>query len=259
MILKISHFLRRFCFIGIVALALTRVGAQQESAAVETPPASISFMSWERPVTGLFVTADGKKYTEVHCPAYQFGRASQIKAGGTLKIYRRTEAAGEPRYEISQEVPLQADCTEFQAYVIRQADKEGLPTYRLIVMPNDFKAFPAGEVRLFNFSPFPAMARVGEQSHPLAPLEWKQLKVTPDRKYRVILMTALQVGETWVEGGRELMSLRPEYRGDVLIVHTKADLASGTGRITEQADARAMTIATTYYVPGTANVAPAKR
>jgi hypothetical protein len=240
-----SFFRTVFFSAGVLLIGALHIELRAQ-APVE-PVAAICFMSWERPVSGLFTTIDGKKFTEINCPAYRFGRASQIKAGATLPLYRQVERDGVKVYEIAQELALPADCVDFQAYVVRQPDKEGAPAYRLVVMANDSSVFPAGDVRVFNFSPFPAMVRLGDDSYPLAPLEWKQLKSKPDRKYRVILMTALQVGGNWIEGGRELMSLRPEYRGDVIVVHTKAELGTPTQ---DQLDARALTIATTYYVPG---------
>lgn len=232
---------------GMTVLQPVMLRAQAPNQAMAEEPAAICFMSWERPVSGLFTTLDGKNFSEINCPAYRFGRASQIKAGATLSLYRQVEREGVKTYEITQELLLPEDCVDFQAYVVRQSGSDGAPAYRFVLMANDTKVFPAGEVRVFNFSPFPAMVRLGDEGYPLAPLEWKQMKAKPDRKFRVILMTALQVAGNWVEGGRELMSLRPEYRGDVIVVHTKAELGAATQ---DQLDARALTIATTYYVPG---------
>ena len=208
-------------------------------------PVSARFMSWERPTMGVYTTVDGKNYTQIDAPAYRFGRASEVRKDSMFRLYREVKADGETSYEIMSETPMPADSTEIHVYLVRGGDA-ARPSYRVLIMPNDTTTFPAGEMRVLNFSPHPALVKMGKSTFQLAPLEWKQSKVNPDSKYRVILATALNVGGDWIRSGQEILSLRPEYRADAIIVHTSSSLGLD---LPGSESPRPLTLATAEYAP----------
>ncbi len=112
-----------FC-VGLWAVSHPAAYAQSPQPPEAAPAAAITFMSWEQPVRGLFTTLDGQKFSEIHCPAYQFGRASQIKAGNTLQLYRQVERDGKQHYEPTVSVSLPSNALELQAYIVR-TDRPG--------------------------------------------------------------------------------------------------------------------------------------
>ena len=238
--------------IGKIALLClishTNVSAQSPTSALEKKdmPINARFMSWERATQGLYTSLDGKKFSPIDAPAYRLGRASNIPKHPTLRLYHQIQQDGEVAYAVLTETPIPNDATEVQVYLVRQGGNATAPAYRVVVVPNDLSTFPAGEMRILNFSPHPAMVKMGEVTFPLAPLEWKQTKVNPDRKFRVILATALNVGGAWISSGQEILSLRPEYRGDAIIVHTAGSLGVS---LPAANTARPLTVATAEYAP----------
>ncbi|MFH1499286.1 MAG: hypothetical protein ABII82_15835 [Verrucomicrobiota bacterium] len=211
-----------------------------------TAPTTINlrFMSWERASSGLFLKTDSRNYTAIQAPSYGWGTSYQITNAAALKLYQQVERDGVKTYEIAAEAPLPANCIDFQVAVIRQS---GEMPYRLIVLPNDSNLFSSGDVRVFNFSAYPAMVKLGGETIPLSPLEWRKVSVKPDRKYRVALLTAIQIAGAWLPGTQEILILRPDYRGDVMILHTKG-LPGGLESTDPENAARPLTIAETEYL-----------
>lgn len=232
--------------VGAIALMGSIVLAQVPTG-VESPVyTEVTFMSWESAQRGLFTTRDGREFVPVEAPAYDIGKPSRISTDVPLRIYESVLREGKQVYEVVGEAALPPGCRIAQAYLVRMPDKEGLRSYRVIAMSNDPDAFGNGEVRAFNFSQYPAMIKVSGTTLPLAPLEWKTVPGTPDHKYRVPLITTVQVSGNWTRPVRNLVSLRPNQRGNVLIVHTQA----GIGEI-EAAGGRPrmMVLAASEYLP----------
>lgn len=221
------------------------VGTVATSPSINAKPVSARFMSWEQPTKGIYTTIDGKNYTSIDAPAYRFGRTAEVRKDSVLRLYREVKLDGKTSYEVMSETPMPVGATEIRIYLVRGGDA-ARPSYRVLVMPADATTFPAGEMRVLNFSPHPALVKMGESTFQLAPLEWKQSKVNPDRKYRVILATALNVGGNWISSGQEILSLRPEYRADAIIVHTASSLGLD---LPGSESPRPLTLATSEYTP----------
>lgn len=187
-------------------------------------PASteVAFMSWEVEQTGLFITVNDRDFTAITAPAYEFGAPVMVRAGVPVRIYERVQDADGVTHAVVGEATLPPDCRTAQIHLIRQPDREGRRAYRLIALSNDAGAFPAGKVRLFNFSPWPAAIRINAEDSTLAPLEWRIVDAVPDRKHRVTLQAALQLPEGgWTPAVRDLVTLRENYRGSVTFLHTR--------------------------------------
>lgn len=191
--------------------------------AAETPARTeIRFMSWELEQQGLFITENGRDYTPVTAPAYDFGAPAFIRTDAPLRIYRKTIGPDGPVYSIVGETSLPPGTRIAQAHLVRQSDKLTPLDYRIIAMSNDPSAFAIGHVRVFNFSPFEAAVKIGADSVRLRPLEWRAFPVTPDRKHRVSLLAALQLAENnWTTGVRDMVTIRENYRGSVTLLHTR--------------------------------------
>lgn len=239
----------RHVFVALLGVAVLAPGLPAQTGGEKRAQAMVTFMSWERPAEGLYTTLDEKEFQPVQAPAYEFGDPSTVPAGTSLRIFQRTEREGRRVYEVVAEAALPEQCTQAQVYLIRQKDNGDLHSYRLVVMPGDPGHFKAGEVRVFNFSQYPAMVRVNDSSFSLEPLEWKKVAAVTDRKYRLPVFTALQVGGSWTGVGRALMSLRPQYRGNAVIVHTLASF-DGSPALAADQEPRLLTLTSTEYVNG---------
>src|SRR5690606_9163756 len=185
----------------------------QTSPTSTLPLAEVRFMSWEQAQSGLFTTTDGRDFKPVNAPAYAFGRPSQVRGDLPLRLYERVMRDRRPVYEIVAEAAIEPGFRRAQAYLVRQPDHDGRRSYRLIAMSNDPDAFRVGEVRVFNFSPYHCMVRIGDTPVGMAPLEWRTLSATPDRKHRVALAATLQVADAWTPVARGLTPLRENFRG----------------------------------------------
>lgn len=235
-------------FLGAIALMGATVMAQvPPSAGLEQAAyTEVTFMSWESAQPGLFTTRDGREFLPVAAPAYDFGKPSRIATDAPLRIYQSVLREGKQTYEVVGEAALPPGCRIAQAYLVRQPDKGDLRSYRVIAMSNDPNAFKNGEVRVLNFSQYSAMIKVSGTTLPLAPLEWKTVQGSPDQKYRVPLITTVQASGNWTRPVRNIISLRPNQRGNVLIVHTQA----GIGEIEAAGgQPRMMVLATSEYLP----------
>lgn len=228
--------------IGTWTKAQTPISDVMDAAAYT----EVTFMSWETAQRGLVTTRDGREFSPVEAPAYDTGKPSRIATDTPLRLYQSVLRDGKPAYEVVGEAALPPGCRSAQAYLVRLADKDGLRNYRVIAMSNDPEAFKTGEVRAFNFSQYPAMIKVSGTTLSLAPLEWRTVSGSPDHKYRVPLITTVNVSGNWTRPLRNLVSLRPNQRGNVLIVHTQA----GIGEIEAAGgEPRMMVLAGTEYLP----------
>ncbi len=188
------------------------------------PPArtEICLMSWEVDQTGLFITENDRDYTLITAPAYEFGGPVFVRAGAPVRIYEQVQKSDGIEYVAVGEAELPPDCRTAQVYLIRKPDLDGRRDYRVIALSNDAKAFGAGKVRLFNFSPWLAGILINGVEQTLPPLEWRIVDVVPDRKHRVIMQAALQFGDgSWTSAVRDLVTLRENYRGSVTFLHTR--------------------------------------
>jgi|SRR5690606_24133354 len=221
----------------------------QQSAKPQVP-VTFRFMSWEQPVGGLYVTADGKKFSPIHVPANNWGRNIDLfltsANNQTLRLYRQAQRDGETVYDIVAEAPLAEDCLDFQIAVLRQ---KGDTPYRMIVLPNDPNRFQAGTLRAFNFSAHPALVKINDTVVSLAPLEWRLIPVKPDRKYRLILASALQVSNDWINAGREILTLRPGHRGELTVFFTAGSVGGYVDALDPGNSARALTLTAAQYAP----------
>lgn len=209
------------CFRSILILAASVgfVAAQPD----ETPRrVELCFTSWEVDQAGLFVTENGRDFRAIVAPAYEFGPTVSMRVGLPLRIYERVETATGAEHVIVGEGSVPPECRSAQVYLIRRPDREGRRDYRVIVLADDAAAFSAGQVRLFNFSPWPAAIRIGGDDLTLAPLDTRMVNAVPDRKHRVTLQASLQLPEGgWTQAVRDLVTLRENYRGSVTLLHTR--------------------------------------
>lgn len=179
-------------------------------------------MSWELDQNGLFVTENGRDYTPIAAPAYDFGAPAFVRTDTPLRIYRKTIGPDGPIYSVVGETSLPPGTRIAQAHLVRQSDKLTPLDYRIIAMSNDPVTFAIGHVRVFNFSPFEAAVKIGADSVRLGPLEWRTFAPTPDRKHRVSILAALQLTvNDWTPGVRDMVTLRENYRGNVTLLHTR--------------------------------------
>lgn len=214
--MSLNRPLRILCFVaGLLAAPLVW--------AVEAPARTeIRFMSWEIDQTGLFITDNGRDYAPIAAPAYDFGAPISIRTDTPLRIYRKTVGPEGPVYTIVGETTLPPGSRIAQAYLVHQSDKLTPRDYRIIAMSNDPAAFAIGYIRVFNFSPFEAAVKIGEESVRLHPLEWRTMTAAPDRKHRVAIFAALQLAENdWTPGIRDMVTIRDNYRGNVTLLHTR--------------------------------------
>lgn len=237
---------RRVAITVLVIFGTVAVEAQIAGVVPVPKPTEVVFMGWERAQGGLFTTQDGREFSPLEAPAYDFGKPSRIRPDTPLRIYQKIQRDGKPTYEVVGEADLPPGCLLAQAYLVRQADKDDLRSYRVVAMSNDADAFKAGDVRVFNFSPYAAMIKVGSgEALPLGSLEWRTVAGGADHKYRVPLVTTLQIAGGWARAVRNVISVRPGQRGQVTIVHTQAEI----GEIGASAGvARMMVLATSEYV-----------
>lgn len=227
-----------FCLLGHAVHA-------QPVSGQPAPSISLRFMGWEKAVANLFLSHNERDYTQITAPAYQWGPDYTTPANtASLKLYHMVEKDGVKTYAVAAEAPLEKDCLDFQVAIVRQG---GDTPYRLIPLPNDIRIFQAGKIRVFNFSPYPAAVKLSEKNLQLSPLEWQMVPVSPDKKYRVVMLSALQVDGNWTRSAHEILSLRPEYRGDVMIVHSNTRVGLAPGLSSENTNL-AQTIMETEYV-----------
>lgn len=235
------------CGLLLGLLAPTASRAQNATPAAAPATLNLRFMSWEQPVKDLFLRDAKGDFIPVTIPAYNWGPTFEISIkGDTLALYREVEQDGVKTHQVATEARLEAGCREFQVALVRQ---NGEQPYRMIPLPRDLHVFGAGTVRVFNFSPHPIAVRLGETEIQLAPLQWRFANVSPDNKYRVVMLSAIQLAGEWVSGGNRVISLRPDHRGDLMIIHsgTRADLAPGAS--TDTADATQVLIETEFISP----------
>ncbi len=232
--------------LALASLAPSALPAQTSPTST-LPLAEVRFMSWEQAQSGLFTTTDGRDFKPVNAPAYAFGRPSQVRGDLPLRLYERVMRDGRPVYEIVAEAAIEPGFRRAQAYLVRQPDHDGRRSYRLIAMSNDPDAFRVGEVRVFNFSPYHCMVRIGDTPVGMAPLEWRTLSATPDRKHRVALAATLQVADAWTPVARGMITLRENFRGDATLLHTRASLDPGAPEAAVN-ETRVMLVTSSEYI-----------
>ncbi len=182
----------------------------------------LRFMSWEVGQTGLFVTENDRDFTPITAPAYELGQPVFVRAATPVRIYEQSTNEQGVIYIVVGETGLPAGCRTAHVYLIRRPDRDGRRDYQLIALANDAETFPAGKVRLFNFSPWPGAIQIGGAEMNLPSLEWRVVDAVPDRKNRVTLRAALQLPEgDWTRPVRDLVTLRENYRGSVTLLHTR--------------------------------------
>lgn len=236
--------------ITMLLLVASAVPVKAQPAVAKPPPTSFRFMSWEQSVNNLLVSSDEKTFSPVHIPPNTWGRNVDLNVENNesrvLRLYQQTQREGKTVHEIVAETPLPKDCFDFQIAVLRQS---GAQPYRLVMMPNDPKVFPAGTVRAFNFSPHPAIIKINDEIISLAALEWRAIPITADRKHRVSLTTALHVTDTWVTAGRDILFVRPNHRGELTLFYTAGAAGEYIDPLAPGTNARALTITATQYAP----------
>lgn len=234
----------RLLALGLLPLLAAAPLSAQTPRAPAAPPVQLRFMSWERAATGLFLRSGERAYAPVSAPAYGWGTAHEVPASSTLRLYHLVQREGRQVHEVAAEAPLPADCADFQIALLRRG---GERPYQMIVLPSDPRLFQVREVRLFNFTPHPAMVRLGSENISLAPLEWRKVATTPDHKYRLTLLSALQVAEVWVPSSQQILTLRPGYRGEVTLVHSASPVDDP--RAAPGGASRAITLVDTSPLP----------
>lgn len=235
------------CLFGLALHAPLHAQAGAPSAPAATPPLNLRFTGWESAVSNLFVRGARGEFVPVTIPAYNWGPTYEIPATGEmLALYREVEKDGVKTHQVIAQTRLEPGCREFQVALVRQAGEQ---PYRMIALPRDLHVFGAGIVRVFNFSPHPIAVRLGEQDIQLSPLEWRFANVSPDNKYRVVMLSAIQIAGAWVSGGNRVISLRPDHRGDLMIVHSGTRLGLAPGAASDTADLTQTIIETEYISP----------
>lgn len=218
---------RRLALLVLLSFAAVVFGNTLLHAQTITEPArtELRFMSWEVGQTGLFVTENDRDFTPITAPAYELGQPVFVRAATSVRIYEQSRNDEGVIYIAVGEAWLPAGCRTAHVYLIRRPDQDGRRDYQLIALANDAETFPAGKVRLFNFSPWPGAIQISGAELTLSSLEWRIVDATPDRKNRVTLRAALQLPEGgWTRPVRDLVTLRENYRGSVTLLHTRRSL-----------------------------------
>lgn len=241
-----NSFRSLLAFLCLFGLAL-HAQASAASVPTATPTFSLRFMGWESAITQLLLRDARGEFVPVTIPAYNWGPTYEVPATGeTLALYREVEKDGVKTHQVVAQARLEPGCREFQVALVRQPGEQ---PYRMIALPRDLHVFGAGIVRVFNFSPHPIAVRLGEQELQLSPLEWRFANVSPDNKYRVVMLSAIQIAGAWVSGGNRVISLRPDHRGDIMIAHSGTRIGLAPGSASDTADLTQTLIETEYISP----------
>lgn len=245
----VTPFRPLLAFLCLLCLAFhIPLQAQSPASSADVPPPlSVRFMAWESAIANLLLRDARGEFVPVTIPAYNWGPIYEVPAtGDSLVLYREVEKDGVKTHQIVAQARLEPGCREFQVALVRQSGEQ---PYRMIALPRDLHVFGAGVVRVFNFSPHPIAVRLGDQEVRLGPLEWRLVTVSPDNKYRVVMLSAIQIDGTWVGGGNRVISLRPDHRGDLMIVHSGTRIGLAPGVASDTADLTQTLIETEYISP----------
>lgn len=213
------------CLLSVVVFVGAHALLSAQVASAAPLRAEVRFMSWEVEQTGLFVTENGRDYTPITAPAYDFGQPVFVRAASPVRVYAQMKTEAGVVYVAVGEGELPSGCATAQVHLIRMPDLQGRKDYRVIALSNDAEAFGVAKVRLFNFSPWLAAIRLNGTEFTLASLESRVVDAVPDRKHRVLLHAALQLPEGgWTPAVRDLVTLRENFRGSVTLLHTRRSL-----------------------------------
>lgn len=243
-----NTFRLRLIFFTVLGLVShTALQAQPGTSAPTSPTQTIHFrfMAWERAITDLYLNDGRNNYIPITAPGYAWSPGYEVISGGsTLTLYRQVEKGGLKTYQAAAQATLTPDCRDYQIALLRQ--NTDFP-YRMIPLPRDLNVFGPGQVRLFNFTPHPVAVKLGEENLELPPLEWRMVTVSPDNKYRVVMLNAIHIAGAWVRGGNRVISLRPDHRADVTIIHSDTKDEQAANAAAEHTD-RTQTLLETEYI-----------
>lgn len=228
----------------IALLPLSSLAARAESRTI-----TAKFMAWEQPTTGLYTTADGRTFTPVSAPAYRYGQSALIPAGTTLRLYQPITRDGETTYEVALEAPIPSGATQIKTYLLPRSRSASRSSYQAIVLPDDPQAFQSQQVRVFNFAPHTAAVKIGDEQFTLEPLASRVMTAKPDHKLRVITAMSMNVNGDWTGLGLQVLSVRPDHRADIVLIHTALNLDKAVATEDPELVPRALMLTETEYVP----------
>ncbi len=209
-------------------------------ASPEQPtPFRVNAFSYEVPFAGLHVLR-GVEHLPIDVQPFTPGRHLELPGTSrSLEFFLDAKAPREaaaapaegaapgapphvPEWRKVATVQLPATGRDFTlVFVPQQGQAE---PFRVVTIDNSADAFPAGTIRLINFSPHPVALQLGAEQSTLAP--GAQMLKTPqlDDKFRSYLQVAYSVGGQWQVFHQGPLSLLPERRATVIITYSSTYL-----------------------------------
>jgi hypothetical protein len=208
--MSIARFSFLRLMIAFVLLPVPVVHAQSDAAlGIE-----VRFFSWETPIEDLYHhTGSDRKL--IVAPAYRLGPAILVKGSRELVLSQKKKREGRDDYEIVLRIALPAGASRVRVALLHTPSSG--TAYHALVVPDDFNHFAPGRILALNLSPLPAIIRVGDSNHTLAPLESKVFTPPSSPHRRVAVKSGVQVDGQWKMAGEEVLGLAPGYRATVIV------------------------------------------
>lgn len=189
--------------------------------------------SHERPLPDLHVLVGGEPKAFPLQP-YEPGQSLELPAVGDPLVFVRPPetwttpdgAVGDPLLAPLSEWRRQASAVlpsgsrQVMLAFVPNAPRADTPTdpFRVIIIDDDPRAYPAGSMRLINFSPHPLAYQLGEERGTITPGGQKIHVPKLDRKHRTYLRMATQSTGEWQIFHQGVASVLPERRSTYLVV-----------------------------------------
>ncbi len=231
-----------FCCLRLLVVIMTLVSclrAQPDG----TSMIEVRFFSRETPAKDLYYRAAGKDYQLITAPAYRLGPPIRVEAGQPLVLSQKKTVDGRETYDPVLRITLPPDASRVRVALLPPT-ADAPAAYRSLTVPDDFKHFGAGQILAFNLSPLPAVVRVGETNHPLAPLESKVFTPPSFPRHRISVKSGVQVSGQWQIAGSEVLGLPPGYRATLMVT-----ISETIGYEEGKSDARPIAFSESEWVP----------
>ncbi len=210
---------RHFILLGLLCLPGSIFAA-------DTGPI-LRFMSWETPVTDLFLVV-GKELKPVSIPAFNVSAPVSLPSGTIEVILMKkvaTSEGGQTPVVVAQAV-LPEGAAGALVVLLPAASTDTTAAYRLLVFSDSPSDFPAQSIRVINLSGNNSAVRIAGDDYRIP---FGQSKITPlslDRLGRCLVTAAVVENGDWNIVYRDMLA--PEHTQRVTLLMVYSPTGAGT-------------------------------